>query len=108
MNNVLDIGGKIVRDAWIEWAKEQPAPKASWLVPYESLSEPDKEADRRIFERVVLELAKFGSMDTMPTSTEAVVGAFSLAKTIHLNRQLLEIIEKMAKTQAETKDEIRS
>jgi len=40
--------GKIVRDAWIEWAKEQPSPKASWLVPYEELSQPDKDADIRI------------------------------------------------------------
>lgn len=45
--------GKIVRDAWIEWAKEQPDPKPSWLLPWEDLAEPDKEADRRIGEAVV-------------------------------------------------------
>lgn len=44
--------GQIVREVWIAWAKEQPAPKPSWLVPWESLSEPDKEVDRRIGERL--------------------------------------------------------
>ena len=45
--------GKVVRQAWIEWAKQQPNPKPSWLVPYEQLNEADKEADRLIGERVV-------------------------------------------------------
>lgn len=44
--------GQLVRDEWIAWAKEQPNPKASWLVPWEKLSEPDKEVDRRIGERI--------------------------------------------------------
>lgn len=44
--------GRIVREAWIAWAKEQPDPKPSWLVPYDELSEADKEADRRIGEAV--------------------------------------------------------
>lgn len=41
-------GGRAVRHAWVEWAKTQPNPKPSWLVPYDDLSEPDKEADRQI------------------------------------------------------------
>ena len=44
--------GKLVRQVWIEWAKEQPNPKASWLVPWERLSESDREVDRRIGENV--------------------------------------------------------
>jgi hypothetical protein len=44
--------GRIVREAWIGWANAQPAPKPSWLVPYDQLSETDKEADRRIGEAV--------------------------------------------------------
>lgn len=44
--------GRFVRDAWIRWAKMQPEPKPSWLVPYDELSEPDKEADRIIGESV--------------------------------------------------------
>jgi hypothetical protein len=47
-----DFLGQIVRDAWVKWAKQQPAPKASWLAPYAKLSEPDKEADRQIGEAV--------------------------------------------------------
>lgn len=40
--------GKVVRDAWIKWAKTQENPKESWLVPYSELPEDDKEADRCI------------------------------------------------------------
>jgi hypothetical protein len=45
--------GRVVRETWIRWAKMQPNPKASWLVPYDGLSEPDKEADRMIGEAVL-------------------------------------------------------
>lgn len=34
------------------WAEAQPNPKPSWLVPYDDLSEPDKEADRQIGETI--------------------------------------------------------
>lgn len=44
--------GREVREAWVRWAVEQPSPKASWLVSYDQLSEPDKEADRQIGEHI--------------------------------------------------------
>lgn len=44
--------GRMVREAWVRWAKTQPAPKPSWLAPYEELAEPDKEADRQIGEAI--------------------------------------------------------
>lgn len=44
--------GRVVREAWVKWALEQPNPKASWLTPYDDLPESDKEADRRIGEAV--------------------------------------------------------
>jgi hypothetical protein len=44
--------GRIVREAWVRWAQTQPSPKPSWLVPYDELSEADKEADRQIGEAV--------------------------------------------------------
>lgn len=47
-----EAGGKLVRRIWIEWAKEQPDHASSWLVPWEKLSEPDREVDRRVFEGV--------------------------------------------------------
>lgn len=50
--------GKIVRATWIEWAKEQPNPKPSWLVEWDGLGEPDKEVDRRIGEAIVMYVAK--------------------------------------------------
>lgn len=44
--------GRMVREAWVRWALTQPAPKPSWLVPYDEMSEPDKEADRQIGEAI--------------------------------------------------------
>jgi len=44
--------GRLVREAWIRWAGTQPSPKPSWLVPYDEISEPDKEADRQIGEAI--------------------------------------------------------
>lgn len=40
--------GREVRAIWIAWAREQPDPKPSWLVPWEELGEADREVDRRI------------------------------------------------------------
>jgi hypothetical protein len=47
-----DTVGRMVREAWVRWAETQPTPKPSWLVPYDDLNEPDKEADRQIGEAV--------------------------------------------------------
>ena len=44
--------GRMVREAWVRWAQTQPNPKPTWLVPYEGLDEPDKEADRQIGEAI--------------------------------------------------------
>jgi hypothetical protein len=44
--------GRMVREVWIEWAKQQPVAKLHWLTPYDQLDEPDKEVDRRIGERL--------------------------------------------------------
>jgi hypothetical protein len=44
--------GRMVREVWIEWARQQPVAKEHWLKPYDQLDEPDKEVDRRIGERL--------------------------------------------------------
>jgi len=43
-----DMLGREVRDEFMEWAKTQPNPKPSWLLPWEELTEPEREVDRRI------------------------------------------------------------
>jgi hypothetical protein len=63
--------GRKVREIWIDWASEQPNPKASWLVPWEGLSEPDKEVDRRIGEA----LAEFGAGGVRSPSEPDTAGA---------------------------------
>lgn len=47
-----DVLGRVVRKAWVQWARTQLNAKPSWLVPYDSLTESDKEADRQIGEAV--------------------------------------------------------
>lgn len=42
--------GRLVRKVWIEWAREQPTPKPTWLAPWEELTEAEKDVDRRIGE----------------------------------------------------------
>lgn len=44
--------GRIVREAWVRWARLQPSPKPSWLVPYDELCEADRDADDMIGESV--------------------------------------------------------
>lgn len=44
--------GRLVRETWVEWAREQPDPKPSWLVPWEDLDEGQREVDMRIGEAV--------------------------------------------------------
>lgn len=51
-DDVREFLGKLVRAEWVKWAREQPNPKPSWLVPWDELGEPDREADRRIGESI--------------------------------------------------------
>lgn len=40
--------GREVRNQWEQWAREQSNPKVSWTVPWDKLTEPEREVDRRI------------------------------------------------------------
>jgi hypothetical protein len=51
--------GRLVRDAWVAWAREHPEPKSSWLIPYEELPEADREADRRIGDAMAVWFGSF-------------------------------------------------
>jgi len=46
--HTADTLGRIVRDAWVAWAKRQPDPKPSWLIPWDECDEQTKDADRWI------------------------------------------------------------
>lgn len=48
----LEALGRAVRACWVEWAKKQPDPKPSWLMPWEQLDDAQKEVDRLIGARV--------------------------------------------------------
>jgi hypothetical protein len=47
---LLDRLGRRVREEWVAWALEQPdvAEHPSWTVPWDDLTERDKDVDRRI------------------------------------------------------------
>lgn len=47
-NDFRDKLGRRVREVWIQWAQKQPNLKPSWLIPYDKLTEPNKEVDRLI------------------------------------------------------------
>ena len=40
--------GALVRQIWVEWAREQPDPKPSWLLSWEQLDAGQREVDMRI------------------------------------------------------------
>jgi len=44
--------GRLVRETWVEWAREQPNPKPGWLTGWDDLDEGQREVDMRIGEAV--------------------------------------------------------
>lgn len=40
--------GRLVRETWIAWAREQTDPKPSWLTGWDELDDGQREVDRRI------------------------------------------------------------
>lgn len=73
--------GQHVRAEWIAWAKEQPNPKPSWSVEWDGLSEPDKEVDRRIGER----LFRQGLLSTLPRPAPRTAEEHFLDKDFFVN-----------------------
>ena len=43
-----ELVGRLVRQVWTEWAREQPDPKPSWLLSWEELDDGQREVDMRI------------------------------------------------------------
>lgn len=62
--------GRIVREAWVQYCKETGDSKTSHIVPWEGISEWDKEADRRIGEAVYV-AATAASEATVRRAVEA-------------------------------------
>lgn len=52
--------GRVVREAWVQWAREQPDPKPGWLTPWETLDADQREVDMRIGEAVAAALEAVG------------------------------------------------
>jgi hypothetical protein len=67
--------GRLVRDTWIAWAKEQPDPKDSWLVPWDDLDAGQREADMRIGEAVAAAVAE--RLDGSEPASEPPAGEYA-------------------------------
>ena len=61
--------GRMVRAAWVRWAEKCGSPKDSWLLPWEKLSEFDKEADRQIGEALANALRPASPPSPAPPSS---------------------------------------
>ena len=75
--------GRRVRETWLAWAREQPSPKPSWLLPWEELSEPEREADRRIGEALA------APYDAAMTNATAEIGRLY----VEVGRLLVEVAD---------------
>lgn len=87
--------GRLVREVWVEWAREQPdvAEHPSWLVPWEQLPERDREVDRRI-EAAIWESAQAPLLAEIETLKRAAVWANSeaaAAEVIAKERELTDL-----------------
>jgi hypothetical protein len=40
--------GRLVRETWVAWAREQPDPKSNWLTGWDELDSGQREVDMRI------------------------------------------------------------
>ena len=65
--------GRLVRMEWVKWAREQDDPKPHWLEPWEALSEPMREVDRRIGERVAVVTGALGRREIERLEDEVAV-----------------------------------
>ena len=81
--------GRMVRDLWISWAEKQPKTKPSWLVPYDSLSESDKEADRVIGYGMMVEFMAETSGERLEHELLKQI-AFKLRQSLHGFRELFD------------------
>jgi hypothetical protein len=55
---IRDRLGRVVREAWTEWAREQPRHAGEQFLSWDEMREEDKEGDRRIAEAVAKALAE--------------------------------------------------
>lgn len=61
--------GRIVRETWANWAREQVNPKPGWLTPWEKLDAGQREVDMRIGSAVAAQARR----DALLNLTEAAI-----------------------------------
>lgn len=67
-----------IRVAWCEWARTQPNPKPSWLVPWAELDEQSRDADRHLA-RYALALAERAADEAVSAYRRGEDGVLTVA-----------------------------
>lgn len=65
--------GRMVREEWVAWAREQPGPEPSWLRAWGELTEPEREGDRRIGERLFFDGVRYADGTARARAWDALV-----------------------------------
>lgn len=73
--------GRVLRDAWLGWARQQPDPKPSWLLPWEDLPAEHQEVDMLMAEAV---LASVLELRELPSELARAVMAISDAVIVRV------------------------
>ena len=74
--------GRRVREVWVQWAREQPDPKPSWLVGWDELDDGQREVDMRIGEALAAQAPQPADEDgeDVPARLEAAADALDAAE----------------------------
>ena len=64
--------GRIVRETWVAWAREQYRPKPSWLLLWEELDNGQREVDMRIGAAVAVRAVADAKLDLTAGNREIV------------------------------------
>jgi hypothetical protein len=67
--------GMMVRQIWVTWAREQPHPKLSWLLPWDRLDAGQQEVDMRIGAALFEAGQRSMSAPVSRAALETIVGA---------------------------------
>lgn len=106
MSHPQDHLGRIIRETWIQWAKEQDRPKEDWLAPYEDTPENIKDVDRRLGAAIVyhvLSVLQPRRVELIEKSVNKTINQKELDELYWLQKHFFQIVEIIAPPPDNTK-----
>jgi hypothetical protein len=86
--------GRLVRETWVRWARQQPSPKPGWLTGWNELDYGQRQVDMLIGEAV--------AADTLLTfAAELEAGAAQMTEMAGAPREALAVAVSMARERAQ-------